>query len=79
MSRKLIPYAGKESETSFRDDPEFERNYVRASKRNQIIADRHLRGDSHPDIAADYGISRERVGQILAKLGVKSRRSRKMK
>lgn len=48
-----------------------------AQARVQEVMRRHNRGDSHPKIAADLGISRERVRQIVKENGGKPRSEQK--
>lgn len=44
------------------------------TERNRQIVARHLNGDLHPDIAWQWGISRERVRQIVRNAGEPPRR-----
>lgn len=72
--KKLIPFAGKDGR-DFRGEIAAKRPAVIPSKDRRIsILRRHNAGESHVDIAADYGITRERVRQIVKAEGGTPRR-----
>ncbi|TGT72932.1 hypothetical protein EN802_13720 [bacterium M00.F.Ca.ET.159.01.1.1] len=79
--KRLIPYAGKDPGER---DPVGARHFRRQDCEEKIphrgrhgaILRRHDAGESHVAIAADYGISRERVRQIIKAAGGKPRRGK---
>ena len=62
----MIPYAGKDVKE--KTDLEL---------RIAVILLRHKAGDSHSDIARGWGLTRERVGQIVEAMGGIGHRGRR--
>lgn len=76
MAKRLIGYAGRDSRGESDDAPGKPERFPAYAERRRAILSRHNEGDSHVDIASDYGISRERVRQIVAAEGGTPRRGK---
>ncbi|WJI43696.1 hypothetical protein NL532_24120 [Mesorhizobium sp. C120A] len=76
--KRLIGYAGRDSGGEWRGDDSKCQSIgamERADRRSAILI-RHNNGDSHVEIASAYGITRERVRQIVAAAGGIPRRGK---
>lgn len=75
----LIPYAGYDPQEGKRGRPrqtaaeKAERRTKRRSEKVDAILRRAALGEAYNKIAADYGISRQRVRQIMKQYGVAPR------